>query len=650
MRNTTLFALFLLFSSTCVWAQTPAELFSEGSQYSAMKISPGGDYISVKMKDKDGLQKLAIFSTENMKPKHVVFFAGNAQVGDYAWVNDERVVVTKEYLKGWSDSPLYYGEIMAVNADGSKPTYLVGYQGSVASIGTRIKTHETELRATSSILDPLRNDADNMLIDALPWSGSTRLDYDRRHDVYKVNVYTGARTKLLTTPIALPKYIVDDSGDIRFIGGTDRNNEDHIFMRKGEDWVNLEKLGLAGFSPISLTTDPNVIYATEAENGEPTSVYQVNVTNGEKQLVVNDAKVSPSHFWINQQTKSLFAVEFEPGYPYYAFVNMEDPRTKQLKDLLQSLAGYQVRIVSETRDASKLIIVAFDSFTPGRYYLYDITHNTLKLLADAQANINPNKMAEVKPIKITARDGIELQGFLTLPEGKEAKNLPLIVNPHGGPHGIRDYWQFDSQNQFLASLGYAVLQVNYRGSGGYGEAFERAGYRKWGSDIQHDIIDATKAMIDQGFANKDKICIVGGSFGGYSALMSAELAPDLFQCAVGIAGVYDLKMMFEEGDVQRYDYGNAYLHTVLGDDKALLDAMSPSKHVNQLKAKLMLVHGGNDERAPIDQLEALTDALDDIKYPYQTLIMDDEGHGFYDNKHRAQMYQQMADFLQQSLQ
>ena len=320
-----------------------------------------------------------------------------------------------------------------------------------------------------------------------------------------------------------------------------------------------------------------------------------------------------------------------------------------LKDLLGALPGHQVRIVSETRDAAKLVVLAFNDRNPGDYYIFDTKTLKLEYLAAAKKWLDPEQMADVKPISFTSRDGKQLHGYLTLPFGKEAKNLPLVVNPHGGPHGIRDWWGFDPQNQYLASQGIAVLQVNFRGSGGYGDQFERAGYQKWGSDIQHDIIDATQYVIDQGFADKERICIVGGSFGGYSALQSAVLAPDMFKCAIGVAGVYDLELMFNKGDVANSRSGTSYLKDVLGQDKAVLKAMSPSENVDKLKANILLVHGGEDDRAPIEQLESLEKGLKAHNYPYQKLVMDNEGHGFYNDEHRAKYYEKMLSFLKTNL-
>jgi dipeptidyl aminopeptidase/acylaminoacyl peptidase len=201
----------------------------------------------------------------------------------------------------------------------------------------------------------------------------------------------------------------------------------------------------------------------------------------------------------------------------------------------------------------------------------------------------------------------------------------------------------------LASEGMAVLQVNFRGSGGYGNAFEKAGYQKWGTDIQYDIIDATQYVIEEGYVDEKRICIAGGSFGGYSALQSAIIEPNMFKCAIGFAGVYDLPLMFEEGDVQGRRSGLNYLKEILGEDQALLKSMSPTYNVRKLKTNILLVHGGEDERAPIEQLESLEDSLKEIDYPFKKLVMDDEGHGFYDDGHRAKYYSEMLSFLKTNL-
>ncbi|MFQ6372812.1 alpha/beta hydrolase family protein [Shewanella sp. YIC-542] len=640
----------MLFSSVS-FAQNPsdaAKLFSKGAEFSQVKLSPGGDYLAVKMKH-EGKQRLLMFSTDNMALIHSVYFAGNAQVGDYAWVNDERVVVSKEYLRGWDAQPQYYGELMAVNADGKKSAYLFGYASAVQQVGSHLKKN-TAIRATAYILDPLPDDERHMLVSAKPWGNHNRLSPDILQEVYRVDVYRGIRQKEMTAPIGNARFLVDNSGDVRIAVGENSQDETQVFYRQDGDWINSKALQLHKFHPVSFAGNNHSLYALANSNGEPDAVYRVDLKTGEQQKIVDHPRVDPAAFWINPQKRQLYAVEFEDGYPSYTFINPDDQRSHHLKQLLHSLPGYQVRIVSEDRHGEKLVVLAFNDRDPGTYYLYTPKQQKLRRLLNVMPNINPAHMAEVRPLDIKARDGLMLQAFLTLPNAPAKQPLPLIVNPHGGPHFVRDSWGFVPQNQFLAVHGYAVLQVNYRGSGGYGDNFQTAGYQKWGSDIQHDIIDATRHLIDQGIADKQKICIVGSSFGGYSALQSAELAPDLFKCAVGIAGVYDLPLLFEEGDVQQSASGTGYLNQVLGNDEHTLQRMSPARHVDKLKAALLLVHGGNDERAPIAQLETLESALQQQQYPYQKMVIDDEGHGFFNDAHRAAFYQQLLDFLNRHLQ
>ncbi|MGZ9896926.1 alpha/beta hydrolase family protein [Shewanella gaetbuli] len=640
----------LLCISPLALAKNPADLFSKSSQYSNVKISPSGDYLSA-IAHRESKNILVVMEADSKKLLNMVHFGDNAQVGDYQWVNEERVVVAKEYLKGWNDHPIYYGELFAVNADGSKGMYLFGYNSGQMQTGSHIKKN-TPISATAYILDPMADNKKYMLVNAVPWASITSDGFaDTKQVVYRVNVYNGHRKKITKAPIGRSRFLTDDSGEVKFVSGEDENNDTQLFYRQDNKWVDSKKLNinLSEFSPISFAGDSHSIYAVGRNGNETLGVHKINLQTGEHQTIIQDKQVDPSNFWINNVTHQLYAVEFEDGYPTYAFVDQQDSHSLLLKQLIEALPGHQVHIVSETTDAKKIIIRAFNDRNPGDYYLFHLNSMKLEYLVSSKSWLDSELMAEVKPIKFTNRNGQEIKGYLTVPAGKEAKNLPLVVNPHGGPHGVRDWWGFDPQNQMLANAGMAVLQVNFRGSGGYGLKFEQQGYQKWGSDTQYDIIDGTKYLIEQGTVDKDRICIVGGSFGGYSALQSSILAPDLFKCAIGFAGVYDLALMFQEGDVADSRSGSRYLKKVLGENPAVLKAMSPTENIDQLKAKLMLVHGGNDERAPIEQLESLEKALKAKNYPYEKLIMDDEGHGFYNDTHRAKYYKQMLSFLETHL-
>jgi dipeptidyl aminopeptidase/acylaminoacyl peptidase len=624
---------------------TPAELFSRSAEYFDVKISPDGSYLSVKT-SRDGKDVLVILNINTMQPMNMVAFPANAEVGNYAWANNERLVFQKVYKKGWTDVPQYYGELMAMNADGSKTTYLFGYNSGEQQTGSHIKKN-TAIRATAFILDPLPDDERYMLVNAFPWDQTD----NSVQDVYRVDLYKGTRRKITGAPIGNAQFMTDHQGDLRFVSGQDRKNITKVFYRKDGDWLNTDKLNLSlsDFSPISFADDKNSVYAAGREQGKTSAVYKIDLETGDKQKIIQDETVDPSNFWINQESKQLYAVEFEAGHPSYAFVSQEESHTKLLKELLAALPGHQVRIVSETRDSGKLVILAFNDRNPGDYYLFDTKTLKLGYLVSMKKWLDPELMAEVKPISFTGRDGTQLHGYLTLPHGKEAKDLPLVVNPHGGPHFVRDRWEFNEQNQLLASQGMAVLQVNFRGSGGYGAEFQKAGYRKWGTDIQHDIIDATRYVVEQGIVDKDRVCIAGGSFGGYSALQSAIMEPDLFKCAIGAYGVYDLEMIFDEGIYADRASSVSFFKEVLGEDPKVLQAMSPVHHVDKLKTPLMLVHGGDDPIAPIEQFEAMEKALKARNYPYQKLLMDNEGHGFYKDEHRAEEFEAMLGFLKANL-
>jgi dipeptidyl aminopeptidase/acylaminoacyl peptidase len=650
-RAAFLFLCFLTFSLSYSHAASlsTSEIFSMSAEYSDVKISPQGDYISA-LTTHDGKKTLLILQTDTKKLTNAISFPGNAEVGDYEWVNNERIVLQKMYLKGWSEQPIYYGELMSVNADGTNVKYLFGYNNGEAQIGSNIKKN-TAIRATAYILDPLPNDSKYMLVNAISWGTGSSLDYSKQQHVYRVDVNTGKRKRLMTSPIGYTQFLTDNEGEVKFASGVDNSNKLKLFYRENGEWVdtvNLQ-LGLDDFTPISFADKPNTIFAAGRVKGETLGVYKVDLSSGKKEKIIQDINVDPSDYWINKNSKQLYAVEFSDGYPAYDFVNTEDSHSKLLEQLLASLPGHQIHIVSETSNANKFIIKAFNDRNPGDYYLFNVDKMKLEYLVSQKSWLDPEKMAEVKPISFTSRDGLTIQGYLTLPNDKEAKNLPLIVNPHGGPHGTRDWWGFDAQNQLLAQEGFAVLQVNFRGSGGYGRKFEEAGYLKWGNEVQFDIIDGTQYIIDQGIVNKEKICIAGGSFGGYSALQSSIVAPDLFKCAIGFSGLYDLPLWKEDSDVSNSKSGKAYQHQVLGKDIAALQLMSPSYNVNKLKAKLLLVHGADDERTPLTQLESLEKSLSDINYPYEKLVMDDEGHGFYNDSHRAKYYQKMLKFLKDNL-
>jgi dipeptidyl aminopeptidase/acylaminoacyl peptidase len=339
-----------------------------------------------------------------------------------------------------------------------------------------------------------------------------------------------------------------------------------------------------------------------------------------------------------------------PGRPATTLIQHDAPESKLLALLSPQFPGEDVSLRSSTTHASKVVFLVTGDRDPGEFFLYEAKARRASFLFARMPWIEPESMAAMEPISLKARDGLVLHGYLTRPPGKaEAKDLPLVVFVHGGPHGPRDEWGFDPYVQVLASRGYAVLQVNYRGSGGYGRAFEQAGYREWGGKMQDDVTDATHWAFAQGIADPKRTCIFGGSYGGYAALEGAVKEPALYRCAIGYVGVYDLRMMYSRGDIQQSLYGENYLKRVLGEDDAELTARSPLAHIDRLKAKVMLIVGGQDKRVPPAHGLALHSALSKAHVEHEWLYQRTEGHGFYDEKHVEDLYSKVLAFLDRNI-
>ena len=286
---------------------------------------------------------------------------------------------------------------------------------------------------------------------------------------------------------------------------------------------------------------------------------------------------------------------------------------------------------------------------PGSYYLYDKKTGSADVLFANMEKIDPRQMAERRPFVFTARDGLKVTGYLTVPSGADKAKVPLVVLPHGGPIGIHDTWFFDTDAQFLASRGYAVLQVNFRGSGGRGTGFEEAGYKQWGLKMMDDLIDGVKWANNLPEIDASRVCAFGASFGGYAAMMLPARAPSMFKCAVGYSGRYYLPSKYTQDSIVGDKQGKKYLVKTMGDDPALLHQQSPVMLADYIKVPVMLVHGGNDKVTELHQAEMMRNALIKAGRPPEWILEKDEGHGFYDAKRQQAFYERLEAFLAKHL-
>lgn len=622
----------------------PAKDFARKTEFESAKISPNGDYLAVAtpVGDQTGL---GIIDLKTRKLAGGLHFHRGEHVADYWWVSPSRVVVAIASRAGPLDQPRLTGELYAVNADGSREAYLFGYRGG-DQVGTRRKV-VTQERAWAFMVDPLPEDPDHALISISPWDRAEKMSFPL---IELINVHNGKRKQMGAVPAYAPiDGAVDREGLLRFAYGMDKKSKYMLFARGKEDkdWKRVEP---PGGPPESVelhrvSRDGSTVFLTSHEANGRGCLREYHFETGRfTELFCHDAGHVGHPVFAFDDSRPI-ALMYEGGKPGTKFLDATHADAQLLQSLYNGFAGQRVTVTSRTSDGSKLLLFVDSDRNPGDFFLFDRGTKKAEYLISRRGWINPETMQPVEPIQYRTRDGAIVHGYLTAQAGLRTNKSPLVLMPHGGPHGVRDYWAWDDRAQFLASRGYAVLQPNYRGSGGYGEAHEQAGYKKWGTLMQDDLTDAVRWAVAQGIADPGRVCIYGASYGGYAALMSAVREPDLYRCAVAFAGVYDLESQSEDSDIQDSLYGRNYLRKVLGTDEGVLAEQSPVTYIEKLKAPVLIAHGTRDKRVPFSQAERLRKALEKHGKPYEWLEFKGEEHGFYKDENHEVFLNKLVEFL-----
>jgi dipeptidyl aminopeptidase/acylaminoacyl peptidase len=474
--------------------------------------------------------------------------------------------------------------------------------------------------------------------------------------LYRVNAKTAQGRVLAYSPVPNAMFLVDQDGNPRVASGSRGYNrgEVHYYNVEDKSWKLIFEQAKSDqdMYPVRMHPDGVRFFALITHESGPSGAYLV-APDGSRELIARDEVSDPTTPIYSTDGNELIAIDFLAADPKRVYVAPAHPDAKLLAGLEKAFPRQWVNLTSSTLDGNLVVFLVSSDRNPGEFYLFDRKQGRATYLAARSQWIDPEQMGVMKPIRFTARDGVEIHGWLTLPPGvKEAKNLPLIVNPHGGPYGPYDSWGFVRDVQLLASRGYAVLQPNFRGSGGFGRAFERMGYRQWGGSMQDDVTDATLWAIEQGVADKDRICLYGGSYGAYASLMGVAKEPDLYRCAMGFVGVYDLDMMYRRGDIRERDSGIDYLEEVLGRAKDELAQRSPAQQVERIKVPMMIVAGSKDRRTPPAQSELL---VKNLKAAGKGGLIEDfyvekgEGHGFYKVENNVKLYSKMLGFFERHI-
>lgn len=642
----------LLAASFLIWgmawaAPAPLADFGRHEQYGQVKISPDGGYLAASAVV-HGRTVLALIHLADMKGVNVTPRDG-ADITDFWWVAPQRVMYTIGERIGGLEAPQSTGELYAVNGDGSDGKILFGYRAGDSHGATHIE-HAGRDYAIGALIAPLDGDERHALIESYPLNdpgltgpaGDSALGAYPK--AYKIDLYSGVKTPVAISPLRNAQFLADHAGRIRFAFGEDADQMQKVYYRAGDNggWEKIFDESTDGkhLTPLLFAHDDKHVYFSCG------GICSWDLATRKLTTLWSVAGVTPTGLEYTFDDQDIFAVRSEPSRPAVTLLDRNVPEARLLAALMQQFPGEDASFTSSTRDGRKAVVLVQGDTDPGAFYLYDAQTKKLGFLLARRPWIKAAQMAPMQPVELPARDGLPLHGYLTRPPGmNKAQKLPLVVYVHGGPYGIRDHWDFDPVVQALASRGYAVLQINYRGSGGYGDAFYRAGLREWGGTMQDDITDATRWAVAQGIADPARLCIFGASYGGYAALEGAVKEPGLYKCAIGYAGVYDLRLMYTRGDIPQSEFGENYLKMALGKDQGELWDRSPIAHLDRLKAKVMLIVGGADRRVPPVQGENLHAALLKRNIAHEWLYRRTEGHGFYDEANRTDLLQRVVAFL-----
>lgn len=627
-------------------AKPPASIrdFVDHPAYGTVKISPNGEYLAITV-DRGDQDVLTVMQTSDLKILKVNVLPEKKSVGAFYWTSPDRLMFNAVKKMGGYAQPFATGEWFAVNADGSQPRPLIFY-------GTRDATQRGKSVGMErfSLLDTLRDDDQNVIMQVR----YPRSSEGAGTEVVRMDTISGRRSSLGRAPKENCSIALDAGKQPRFAICSSSKDEEgeydertELYRRDDKGWtlVNASKSDGKHLDVIT-TTSNGTVYASQDDGKAPASVGTLDTSTGTFKELFKDPAAEVSNYIWSTDESTLVGVVTEAGAPSVKLVDESHGDAELYASLAGAFEGQMVDFSSYTRDGKKIIVSVYSDSNPGELYLFDRDTGKARFLMQRRPQFKKEDMASVKPFSITTRDGKRIYGYLTIPHGSDGKNLPMIVNPHGGPIGPRDDWAFNWETQLLASRGYAVLQVNYRGSGGYGKAFRDAGHQQWGQGIQNDIIDATKWAIGNGHADADRICIYGGSFGGYSSLMAPIRAPGMFKCTFGYVGVYDVDMMFKKGDIPETESGQRYLRRTHGTDTKSWTENSPARRAAEVKIPVYLAAGARDVRTPPEQTELMNKALIAAGNPPEGMIIQSgEMHGFYDVDNRVKLYTTMLDFF-----
>ena len=600
----------------------PLKDFFKNPEKASFQLSPDGSYISLMKPWEEGNRMMNVYVKKINSNKEIrITSASERNIYGYFWLNNNRIAYIQD--KGGDENIHIY----AVNIDGTNNIDLTPFE----NIQARIE-------------DDLEDDPNYMLV-------SLNKRDPRIHDVYRLNIQDGTLTLIAENPGNIMGWMTDNDGKLRIATTSDGVNTSLLYRSTEEEEFKpiLTTNFKESVSPLYFTFDNKNLYVSSNRGRDKSAIYKFDLnTAKETDLVFEHKDVDVYGLMRSEKRKIITGVTYTTDKRQIKF--FDKWREELQNNLEKKLPGVEVAISDLSKDETKAIIISYSDKSRGTYYYYNIKDDTLLKLADLSPWINDKHMSEMKPISYTSRDGLTIHGYLTIPVNSNGKNLPVIINPHGGPWA-RDYWGFDSETQFFSNRGYAVLQMNFRGSVGYGREFWEISFKEWGKTMQDDITDGVNWLIKEGIADPHRIAIYGASYGGYATLAGLAFTPDLYACGVDYVGVSNIFTLLETLPPY-WELGRQMMYEMIGNpetEKDLLKAASPLFHADKITAPLFIAQGANDPRVKKSESDQIVEALKKrgVDVPY--MVKDNEGHGFSNEENKFEFYEKMEKFLSQHL-
>jgi dipeptidyl aminopeptidase/acylaminoacyl peptidase len=470
-------------------------------------------------------------------------------------------------------------------------------------------------------------------------------------DPYRLNINTGDMTLLAENPGNITSWITDHDGKLRLAVSISGGINTTLLYRETEKDQFKPILTTSykeTMDPAFFTFDNKNIYAISNLERDKTAVVEFNLANGkEEKVIYENPQYDVDQLNYSRVRKVLTGARYTSWKRERHFFDADFE--KLITDLKTQLGDIEFGITSSNKAEDVRIVHASSDKSSGTYYLYDQKSGKLEKIADITPWLDVNEMASMFPIEYKSRDGLTINGYLTLPKGytmENAKNMAVVINPHGGPW-YRDQWGFNPEIQFLANRGYAILQMNFRGSTGYGKEFWQASFKQWGKAMQNDITDGVNWLIEKGIADKDKIAIYGASYGGYATLAGVAFTPDLYAAAVDYVGVSNL-FTFMKTIPPYWKPMLEMMYEMVGNpvkDSLLMREASPVFYASAIKTPLFVAQGANDPRVNINESNQMVEALKSRGIPVEYMVKQNEGHGFYNQENQFDFYKSMEKFL-----